>query len=551
MTTSHDPPAITPDVRTAKSPRYKNSTKGHVQIISKEEATQQYKLYRSSPTSFPSYDRIKLIELPREYLPASLTTRHGSDATDTNFFWPALIYNNLVEAVRDLSPNAAPLLKAQLIVEYKKHPTRRVARLIGWNSGIDNGDEDSDDAAASADRKWGRSEDEKDIVLFAELQPELLRLSSSNTTTEMVDDETKNFCESLTEMEKIHCHLLQLAKEERKSRDDKKKTTTNAMKRFANRFGYALDMALNCLSRDVGSEPLLPRIYEQKHQMDEYYQEMMEHEDKNTNHVVCTTPNAIKATSDGDDNVEKHSPAEDSMASTAAVADGGDYYHNGVSEQLKPMQASTSSTGTKRTTKSKDQQRWSDESNCGVDEGKAMNKKTGRPATTSTATVTRGVAACEEDAIEATKKFSDVVSARSPKKRSTEEEGEENVGQHQQVVEEAASPIRSARKDTSAGPLSTPQDCRTRPQDPAIPLLSSPESCSSSSRYDVYEWRNLWPALERAGWRCIKAGKYNPLHNYYYVRPNCDPGDEDFVLGKHYFDSQDDVITLALRMMWS
>ncbi len=1096
-TSSRDPPAITPDVRTAnhrkgnnntndknssttvaatsdsskkvvsfgffhasKSPRIESNAKRHaataakdaIQVITKEEATQQYKLYRSSPASFPSYDRIELIKLPREYLPASLSTHHGSAATNTNFFWPALIYNNLVEVVRDLSPNATPLLKAQLIVEYKKHPTRRVARLIGWNNGIDSGDDDSD----AADRKCGRTEDEEDIVLFAESQLELVRLSSSNTTTEMVDGETKNFCESLMEMEKMYCHLLQLAKEERKSRDDKKKKTMNAMKRFANRFGYALDMALNCLSRDVGSEPLLPRIYEQKHQEDEYYQEVMEHEEKKTNHVVCKTPNAIMATNDGDDTIEKHSPAEDSMFSTAAVADGGDYYHNGVSEQQKPMQASTSSTGTKRTTttKSKDQQHRSDESNSGGDEGKAITKKTGRPATTSTATVARVVAAvgrskplksstiidkacveeknvaaptttksikdkapekdtakeiipwkdvwaamkrcgwtwkggsglmtdyyyikpkckvqggvpgvdyfvsvgdtmefarrtygwdenvissscvreqffslieehakyagevvppltaemtlspngawrdawevmlrsgwtwrtgsglmmdyyyikpgckvgggeegqdyfvrvedvqqfakrnygwrgnsggvdhdtedygatkartrrlsssdgsgentveipvgkrpklevkkptakesvvvdaamksmrpakvktepkelteeddteddddeirstfsqsglqskklfsdecadeivpplafvmlgdetwseawkkmresgwtwkvgsglmtdyfyikpgckvkggvvgrdyfvlaedvqrfairnygwkggkstddndrrrissaveskssmkkrkhddledslsnsrqylplptnkavppmpaldpnekkaqwqelqrngwkavsagrynklhdwyyvrphcdpgdgdsklgvdfflCEEDAIEAAKKISDVVSARSLKKRSREdeeeeEEEEENEGQHQQVVEETASPIRPARKGTSAGPLSTPQDCRTRPQDPAVPLLSSPESCSSSSRYDLYEWHNLWPTLERSGWRCIKAGKYNPLHNYYYVRPKRDPGNEDSVFGKHYFDSQDDVIS--------
>ena len=61
----------------------------------------------------------------------------------------------------------------------------------------------------------------------------------------------------------------------------------------------------------------------------------------------------------------------------------------------------------------------------------------------------------------------------------------------------------------------------------------------------MYEWHNLWPALERAGWRCIKAGKYNPLHNYYYVRPNRDPGDENCVLGQHYFDSQDDVISFV------
>jgi hypothetical protein len=148
----------------------------------------------------------------------------------------------------------------------------------------------------------------------------------------------------------------------------------------------------------------------------------------------------------------------------------------------------------------------------------------------------------EEDAIEAAKNSNDVGSARGPKKRSREDE-EEEVSEGQQSVEEVASPIRSAQKGPPAGPLSTPQDCRTRPQDPAIPLYSSPESCSSSSRYDMYEWHNLWPALERAGWRCIKAGKYNPLHNYYYVRPNRDPGDHDCVFGKHYFDTKDDVIS--------
>ena len=40
----------------------------------------------------------------------------------------------------------------------------------------------------------------------------------------------------------------------------------------------------------------------------------------------------------------------------------------------------------------------------------------------------------------------------------------------------------------------------------------------------------------------MKAGKYNPLHDWYYVRPNRDPGVESCILGTDYFTSEIDVI---------
>ena len=95
---------------------------------------------------------------------------------------------------------------------------------------------------------------------------------------------------------------------------------------------------------------------------------------------------------------------------------------------------------------------------------------------------------------------------------------------------------------TPAGHLNTPPDCRTKPQDPAIPLPSSAESCSPSSKHNSYEWSSLWPLLETAGWQVMKAGKYNSLHDWYYVRPSCDPGDEKSKLGMDYFTSENDVI---------
>ena len=87
----------------------------------------------------------------------------------------------------------------------------------------------------------------------------------------------------------------------------------------------------------------------------------------------------------------------------------------------------------------------------------------------------------------------------------------------------------------------TPLDCKTKPQDPAIPLPPSPES-STASDEDPYAWENLWPRLQIAGWKLIKAGKYCNLHDYYYVRPNRDPGEERTELGKHYFQTQEEVI---------
>ena len=106
------------------------------------------------------------------------------------------------------------------------------------------------------------------------------------------------------------------------------------------------------------------------------------------------------------------------------------------------------------------------------------------------------------------------------------------------------SSLNSSRESitTSTGPLNTPPDCKTRPQDPGNPLLRSAESCSSSSRSDTYEWSTLWPLLETAGWYIVKAGKYNPLHDWYYVRPNRDPGIESCILGTDYFTSEIDVI---------
>ncbi|KAL7536747.1 hypothetical protein ACHAXR_010835 [Thalassiosira sp. AJA248-18] len=138
---------------------------------------------------------------------------------------------------------------------------------------------------------------------------------------------------------------------------------------------------------------------------------------------------------------------------------------------------------------------------------------------------------CEDDAIE---------SVRRSQKHSRDIKDKKMVERVQQKTS----------NEKAGNGLLTPADCRTKPQDPAIPLLSSPDkSCSSTtSQDDYYEWKNLWPVLSRAGWTFIKAGRYNPLHDWYYVRPNRDPSDESSKLGRHYFLCQDDVCDFAKRL---
>jgi len=123
---------------------------------------------------------------------------------------------------------------------------------------------------------------------------------------------------------------------------------------------------------------------------------------------------------------------------------------------------------------------------------------------------------------------------------------EESAPVYEEVVELEQSRQRKQppkRSKSSSKHPSTPEGCKTKPQDPAKPLLSSAESCnsqSSSSGNDYYEWGNLWPILQTGGWRVVKA--FNPLHDWYYVRPNRDPRDSRNKLGRHYFTCPDDVV---------
>ncbi|KAL9185717.1 hypothetical protein ACHAXT_003494 [Thalassiosira profunda] len=122
----------------------------------------------------------------------------------------------------------------------------------------------------------------------------------------------------------------------------------------------------------------------------------------------------------------------------------------------------------------------------------------------------------------------------------------EDARKERRASKETKAPTNAT--DAADPALTTPANCRTKPQDPAKPLLTSPESDSPPSpSEDPYQWTNLWPTLQMAGWVRMKAGKFNKLHDWYWVRPNRDPGDEATILGRHYFSSQEDVIEFVRK----
>ena len=95
------------------------------------------------------------------------------------------------------------------------------------------------------------------------------------------------------------------------------------------------------------------------------------------------------------------------------------------------------------------------------------------------------------------------------------------------------------RPKKQATMMSTPQNQKTKPQDPAKPRLDSDEETSADEE-DQYSWHILWDRLKAAGWTAVRAGKYNKLHDWYYVRPRRNVPEGE--LGQDYFREPSEVI---------
>jgi len=94
--------------------------------------------------------------------------------------------------------------------------------------------------------------------------------------------------------------------------------------------------------------------------------------------------------------------------------------------------------------------------------------------------------------------------------------------------------------------ITTPKHyARTKPQDPSVPrIINENEEIKNSP--DRFHWAVLWPRLQRFGWTVKSAAQYNPLHDFYYVRPNKNPATG--ILGEDFFMSTTDVINYEKEM---
>jgi len=120
------------------------------------------------------------------------------------------------------------------------------------------------------------------------------------------------------------------------------------------------------------------------------------------------------------------------------------------------------------------------------------------------------------------------------------------ISSHEEDGDESTKHPTETEDDHTIGDqteYSTPGN-RTRPQDPSRPLLREEEEDEGTAPLtdeEKYNWNNLWPFLQKLGWRVRKAP--NPLDHWHYERPrrlSDDSGER--IRGKHYFTTPEEVI---------
>ena len=107
---------------------------------------------------------------------------------------------------------------------------------------------------------------------------------------------------------------------------------------------------------------------------------------------------------------------------------------------------------------------------------------------------------------------------------------------------------KSARLTTSRNGgeyfgMCTPNNCHTKLQDPAKPVMPSNRLRSNTANTEgKYNFNTVWAQLKKYGWYHMSAGSINKLHDWYYCRPGVIPGKNGAKLGEHYFMSEEEVV---------
>ncbi len=259
-----------------------------------EMAQAQYAQYRSAPTEFPSYDRLRLVRLPDNWLPSHLllhrqnTSTSPSPSTTLQQYWPALIYDNYSQLVKDLGgQHRTPKNKALLAVKHRKFPNMVVARLICWddtifpttntttlnsennnNNGVQQGVLDGFTTTAALQPSMTSSganittinnnNNPTMSMFFPEPKLHILKCDDNSTISSLeTSNSTKllNFCDYQYELQECCDDLLQCNNIKGGGDEGGEKNEEGggeAVYRYVKQFQKAIDMALNCLALDTG-----------------------------------------------------------------------------------------------------------------------------------------------------------------------------------------------------------------------------------------------------------------------------------------------------------
>ena len=225
-----------------------------------DEVRRQYASFRSAPALFCSSERLRFVRLPAGWSPPALGDADGrlgefADEGDREplRYWPALVYNNIAELVRDLPSSESRMLKARLIVAHRRQPSTVVARLVGWRCDTLAGGCPGDESSPAN--------------FFPEPRLDIVLLSSPSVAGCESNGELVPFYERLFGMEEACTGVLR--DELRRAKDatgptaggksDGDKEEDRDVVNHATKFISALDVALNMLALDVGDKPLPPR----------------------------------------------------------------------------------------------------------------------------------------------------------------------------------------------------------------------------------------------------------------------------------------------------
>eukprot|EP00984_Skeletonema_dohrnii_P010660 scaffold4179_cov71-Skeletonema_dohrnii-CCMP3373.AAC.1 len=252
----HSISAITPDARppsqqptTATAPTISTATK---------EALAQYTQYRSAPTLYPSYERLRFIRLPSNWIPQHLSTNNGNQPL-TLQYWPALLYESYGELLRDLSKGTSFRTKATFSLKHRKYGNGVVARLLGWDDALKCSSGEQPMAppasAAAAGNNVTESIFPEKALKIMELNSSLDELDSENSTRVL------SFYDAQCDLEE--CCTALLRRYSSSSSNNKNGgggiSEEQRVYNYAIQFQKAVDMALNCLALDVGADILPPR----------------------------------------------------------------------------------------------------------------------------------------------------------------------------------------------------------------------------------------------------------------------------------------------------